>query len=129
MKPDLSIYQRVLFSHKFMEDYILSYASKGVQSLFTNSEFKKDRELKAVAFTIFNRYCGMPMQTIGTTYAASGQYVTNLVAEFNRKKPSMYFYIIKSLENQMAPGQIERTEGALYEPDNFSAKKANYRPS
>jgi capsule polysaccharide modification protein KpsS len=117
MKPDLSIYHRVLFSHKFMEEYILSYAAKDVQALFTNSEFKKDREMKAVAFTIFHRYCGMSMQQIATTYASGYQYVSNIVSEFNRRKPPMYYLIVRSLESMMAPGQVERTEGVTYELD------------
>jgi hypothetical protein len=113
MKPDLSIYQRVFFDHKFMEDYILSYAGKGIQALLTVSEFKKDREVKAAAFMLYFRYCGMTRQEIGQRYGVSGQYVANLISEFNRKKPRIYYEILDSLKDKMADKQIERTETSV----------------
>jgi hypothetical protein len=108
-KADLSLYSSVFVKPDYAEEYVLSYFSKGLNALTTQSEFKKDRKIKATTFAILYLLCDLSYDDIGKRYFTSPQYVSNIITEFRKHDLGRddFNKIVKSLSGILPNDQVD----------------------
>jgi hypothetical protein len=92
-------YRRVFFDEEWLEDWILSILETTFDSLFSKSEFSRDKSKRAVAFWAMAKYAGLSNAEICRRYGQHNSTVSNLITSVrNNNFASDRMKVSKSLE-------------------------------
>lgn len=88
MKPDdlrpHSRYKRVFFDENWLEDYLLRALAIKWDTLYSKSEFNKDRGNRAIIFWALYKFGGLGYAEIGNRFGANWTVIKKLVYDVGK---------------------------------------------
>jgi hypothetical protein len=109
MKLDPRVYKAVVFTEEFIADAVCNYFCVNNEALFSQSEFAKDRTIRAIYCKLLLKYGGYCMNDL-VLYMRKPPPYMKVLLQLAWKHQTKMDGIIKNMVPYMAKDQIEELQ-------------------